>query len=148
MNEIDRFLSTSKSTIRQYRRDRLATPILSRPTILVLFVVIVVTLVVLTIINKAKIVPQPVLAAAAACENVTVRYDQSGNDWYISPVKVGSCYLIAEDLKTVWKGLFSNQAILDRFADKIGQTGTRMPADTLRQAVLASFETGTLNLIE
>lgn len=117
---------------------------------IVLFALVLSVIVVDLISIKASIVEASSFTKeiAACTDEIKITYDEANNDWIISPVSIGSCYTVPEDLRTVWNSLFGYPDILSRFAEAIVKTGRGMTLKEITQRVVDSTQIGYLNLIK
>lgn len=122
---------------------------------LILIAVLFILVSSLIVIDLVSIEPSSVEASSVSTkatitcsEKIDINYNEANNDWIISPVSIGFCYTVPEDLRTVWNGFFSYPDVLSRFAQTIVKTGRSMTLKGVTQRIQDSTLTGTLNLFK
>jgi len=78
---------------------------------------------------------------------IQVTKDEAANDYYVKGIVLAS-QPVPEDQRKLWQGLVDSPKALDRVVEKITASGTKMTADEVRQAIIESAQSGTLNLHE
>lgn len=119
--------------------------------LIVTLVTIVASLILVDLVSTKSLVEasSAMTKATTTCDQeIDIKYDETNNDWIISPVSIGNCYTVPEDLRTVWNGFFSYPDILSRFAQAIVKTGKGLTPEVVTQRILDSTQTGTLILFK
>lgn len=119
--------------------------------LIVTLVTIVASLILVDLVSTNSLVEASSanLKATKACdEDIDISYDEANNDWIISPISIGFCYMVPESLRTVWNGFFSYPDVLSRFAQTIVKTGRSMTLKVVTERMQDSTLTGTLNLFK
>lgn len=164
-NNADQFLKSSRTLIKQARRDRLKSPVSSPKLFKLILAVIIITPLFLWIDGKvtlpeaSAIIPEvPAVQANSSVLPMVFEYDPGSNDYriyekivteegkepYLVPLAIGYSYQIPVDQLERWAKMFSNEKTLNRFANQFA-------SDTMSSAILAtriteSAQTGILNL--
>lgn len=164
MDNPDQFLASSRSIIRQARRDQLTSPVRSSKLLTLILIVLIAVSLFLWVNSKTKpsetaaVVPITTEISAAAIApstlSLNIDFNESHQDWNIYeklseanemiPLTIGNVYQIPSDKQELWNKIFSDQQTLARFAGHFASNS--LSEKTIIDRINESFQTGVLNL--
>ena len=164
MENPDQFFASSRSIIRQARRDRLKYHSSSIKLLKLILIVLIVVPLFLWVNSKVKLpetaaglsvttAPAVAADASASLEPLNLSFVEGASDWNTTVIAVGHAYQIPAEQQELWNKIFNDpnnteHPTIDNVNRLAAQSATEnMPSEIIVQRILESTQTGVLNLI-